>query len=345
MPMKNIASLLLVTKAGHEQAAALAVEIQDWLADRHVWAKMLTHPAAKPECGAILCEAVQGVDAVVALGGDGTFIGVARHLIGQSVPFLGINFGRLGFLTETLAKDWQIVLRQMLAGKLIQQARTALSWSLERDGAVLLCGNAINDVVVSRGNLARVANIHVSVGLKPPAMRGELCPACDCSGGELGWIRADGIIVASPLGSSAYSLSARGPLVHPDLSSLLVTAIAPFLSSVPPLVLPGGSCVRLQCDAANGEDTGVCLTIDGQEGLSLRGGDIVSVCGVPGGLQVLTRNPDNYVQTLRRRGFIREFTSQVEMGATARRGRKRQPKKTAEPVQAAGAAQGTEGTK
>lgn len=310
--MRSIKSILLVTKPGHARSAALAAEMQIWLSDRHVWAKTLTHPARQDACGDILREAVQGMDAVVVLGGDGTFIGVARRLSGRSgdrnVPFLGINFGRLGFLTETPAKDWQHTLMLMLAHKLHRAPRLLLRWALERDGERMLEGNAVNDIVVGRGNLARITNMHLSVGRRSPARSGVLEDAADFSGGGLGWIRADGIIVASPLGSSAYSLSARGPLVHPDLSSLLVTAVAPFLSNVPPLVLPGDSCIRLQCETGRTGDAEVCLTVDGQEGHTLRSGDVVDIWGLPGGLEVLVRHPDSHLQTLRRRGFIRKFT-------------------------------------
>lgn len=201
--MKTITSLLLVTKPGHEPSAALAVEMQSWLADRHVWARALTHPALQDRCADILREAARGMDAVVVLGGDGTFIGVARQLADLRLPFLGVNFGRLGFLTETPARDWQSALGELLAGKLCRRPRLLLRWTLERDGRHLLAGNAVNDVVVSRGNLARVANIHVSAGRRPPECADGMEEGVDFVAGEIGWIRADGIIVASPLGSSA----------------------------------------------------------------------------------------------------------------------------------------------
>jgi NAD+ kinase len=339
----NIASLLLVTKRGHVQAAALADEMQSWLAARHVRAGVLAYPARgdRQDGGADrLREAAQGVDAVAVLGGDGTFIGVARQLSeqwigqrdrqeagrtdgplsgplsGQSAPLLGINFGRLGFLTETPAENWRDILGLLLADKLCRVPRLLLRWELVRDGERVLEGNAVNEVVVSRGNLARVTNIHLSVGRLSAGSAGT--EDVDFSGGDLGWIRADGIIVASPLGSSAYSLSARGPLVHPDVPSLLVTAVAPCLSSAPSLVLPGDRLIRLQCEAGTDEAGGpseadgmgeaeICLTVDGQEGHILRDKDVVRVHGLPGALEMLARHPDNYLQALRRRGLVRKF--------------------------------------
>jgi len=306
--MQTITSLLLATKPGHAQSAALAAEMQAWLADRHVRAEILAHPARQDKGADLLRAAARDVDAVVVLGGDGTFIGVARQLSGQpdgrALPFLGINFGHLGFLTETPAKDWQIVLRRMLAGRLCRAPRLLLRWALDRDGERLLEGNAVNDVVVSRGNLARVANIRLSVGRKAAPRDGIPENPADFSGDDLGWIRADGVIVASPLGSSAYSLSAHGPLAHPDLPILVVTAVAPFLSNVPPLVLPGDRCVRLQCETGGAGGAEICLTVDGQEGHALRNKDVVSVCGLPGGLEMLVRRPDSHLRTLRQRGFI-----------------------------------------
>lgn len=314
--MGKIASLLLLTKPGQERAALLAAEMRAWLAERGVRAEVLPHPAGRADCCGIVCSAVAGMDAVVVLGGDGTFIGVARQLVGRRVPFLGINFGRLGFLTETPASAWREALTLLLEGKLYTAPRTVLGWSLARDGERICHGHAINDVVLSRGSLARVANIHVSVKRGGGECQGVTTGVCGDEGDPLGWIRADGLIVASPLGSSAYSLSARGPLVHPDVSNLLLTAVAPFFGSMPPLVLPGDACVRLRCDMASTHEAEVCLTVDGQEGYPLQHGDLLEVYGVEGGLHLLLRHPDNYLATLRRRGFIRDLTIDGQPGAS-----------------------------
>lgn len=111
--------------------------------------------------------------------------------------------------------------------------------------------------------------------------------------------------------------------MHPDLAGLLVTAVAPFLNSAPPLVLPGDCCVRLQCETGGMAEAEICLTVDGQEGHNLRSGDVITVCGQPGGLDILARHPGSYLQTLRQRGFIREFSTTAP---------ERDPAQTAGPV-------------
>ena len=279
--------VLLVPKANHAEAYSLACTIQNWLTERAKEAVLVTDTRD----GRLFRECAKGAGLVCVLGGDGTFIGVARRLIGLHVPLVGINFGRLGFLTQVQADSWQAILLQYLDGRLSVRPRLALAWELEREGRIVASGHAVNDVVLGRGSLARVISLQL-----------VLTEGSDRQ--EIGWLRSDGLIVSTPQGSSAYSLSSRGPLVHPSLSCLLVTAISPFLNSLPPLVLSGESVVSLGVEPLAQD---VHLTVDGQESLPAQGEDWLRVRAVPDGVYSVCPGEDTYFRTLCRRGFIREF--------------------------------------
>ena len=214
----------------------------------------------------------------------GTFVGVGRKLAGLDIPLLGINFGQVGFLTELSAVGWEPALERLLAGKMITRTCLLLAWELLRGGTPIASGHAANDVVVGRGAIARVLPVHVFV-----------------DGEDMGVVRSDGVIVSTPLGSSAYALSAHGPLVHPKVQALTLTPISPFFKSFPPIVLPADSRIRLETDAAAPD---AFLTVDGQEGIPLCGGDVIRVQSLDAGLRVLSCSSGTYFQRLRERGFI-----------------------------------------
>jgi NAD+ kinase len=282
-----IRKLLFVTKDGHGKAHELAAHMQDWLLKYDVTSLTLTTTRDT----ALLRQEAAVADAVCVLGGDGTFLGVARRLVGMNIPVMGINFGRLGFLTEISSADWQIALERLISGQTVILPRLAMAWEVRREGSLVQSGHGVNDVVIGRGSLARVTNLQLGV---------KYTDNID----NMGWIRTDGLIISTPQGSSAYSLSAGGPLVHPDLNIILVTAISPLLNSLPPLVLPGTGLVRVTVEPG-AKDTH--LTIDGQEGIDLHGNDEIMAYGVPGGVNIISANKNRYVHTLRERGFIKEF--------------------------------------
>ena len=159
-----------------------------------------------------------------------------------------------------------------------------LAWELLRGGTPIASGHAANDVVVGRGAIARVLPVHVFV-----------------DGEDMGVVRSDGVIVSTPLGSSAYALSAHGPLVHPKVQALTLTPISPFFKSFPPIVLPADSRIRLETDAAAQGDA--LLPVHGQERVG-RGGDVIRVQSLDAGLRVLSCSSGTYFQRLRERGFI-----------------------------------------
>jgi NAD+ kinase len=201
-------------------------------------------------------ELARRVDLLVVLGGDGTMLSVARHA-NASVPILGINLGELGFLTEVTEDEALELLARVLGGRYECEQRMTLAAVLERRGRTVRRYRALNDVVVSNGALARIVNLTLSV-----------------DGHPFTTYRADGVIVATPTGSTAYSLSVGGPIVEPGLPSLIVSPISPHTLSNRPVVLRPEAVVRVTIPRGQQD---VILTVDGQEGMPLAGGDAIVV--------------------------------------------------------------------
>jgi len=194
-------------------------------------------------------------DVVVAIGGDGTILRTARALRGTEVPILGVNLGRLGFLAEVSADKLEEAFGMVLDGKAQVEQRMALTAYAEGEGKEFF---AVNDVVLERGASPRMIEVRVSIG--------EEC---------LGSYLADGAILATPTGSTAYSLSAGGPIVNPRLEAILLTPICPHSLSVRPMVLPPDEVIVLHVRSDRGED--MALTVDGQLRCRLRAEDRVTV--------------------------------------------------------------------
>jgi NAD+ kinase len=218
-PSRNI---LLVCKARHERATALGEEIGTWLRRQGHRATVITAEQDSPAYGQ------EDLDFVVVLGGDGTMLGVARRLVGRGVPVLGINFGRVGFLTDAQPDQWQDKLVECLYGDEPVRACMALTWSVTRQGGVLASGHGVNDVVLSRGSLARLVSMEIAV-----------------NGVRMGALRSDGVIVCTPIGSSGYSVSAGGPLLYPSMEALGFVPICPFLNTIAPMVFDGNTSLTM----------------------------------------------------------------------------------------------------
>jgi NAD+ kinase len=196
------------------------------------------------------------VDLVVTLGGDGTFLSVARHA-GEGAPVLGINAGNLGFLAEASSEDGLRLVDEALSGVAPVESRSLLDVTLIRKGTSRGPFQVLNDAVLNKGAIARMLSLHVGVD-------GEM----------LTRYRADGLIVATTTGTTAYNLSAGGPIVHPSIDAIALTPICPHTLSHRPIILPGKSTVSVTLQS-KGED--VFLTLDGQEGFPLEQGDRVVV--------------------------------------------------------------------
>ena len=177
-------------------------------------------------------------DAAIVVGGDGTMLGIARQLAPYDVPLIGINQGRLGFMTDIAADKMMPVLAAMLAGKLESERRSLLEGVVQRDGVTICNALAFNDVVVSRGAGSGMVELRV-----------------DVDGHFMYNQRSDGLIVATPTGSTAYALSAGGPLLHPSLGGIVLVPIAPHALSNRPIVLPDYS--EIVITVVSGRDTSV----------------------------------------------------------------------------------------
>jgi len=209
--------------------------------------------------GAAALGAPQGLGGMISLGGDGTLLRAARLLDGADVPILGVNLGRLGFLTSCRAEDFAKLLPQFAQG----QFRADTRMMLEAVAGVAASGapgprlRALNDIVLHKGGFARVLHLRVLV-----------------NGEEIGVLAADGLVISTPTGSTAYSLSAGGPIVVPTVESILVTPISPHTMAVRPILLPSDAEILVQPYDAPEE---VLVTVDGQTGTTLGAGHSLTV--------------------------------------------------------------------
>jgi NAD+ kinase len=202
--------------------------------------------------------APQDIDALLSLGGDGTLLRGVRFLAGRQVPVLGINLGRLGFLTSCSGLDLEAGLRRFAAGDYLAEARLALDASL-RDGTGVPRHrwHALNDIVLHKGGFARVVRLIVS-----------------SNGEEIARYSADGVIIATPTGSTAYSLSAGGPVVEPSVDSILITPISPHTLATRPLVLAPTATIMVRAEDNPQE---LLVTVDGQVGTTFAAGEALEV--------------------------------------------------------------------
>lgn len=208
--------------------------------------------SADDEAG--LRHSAPGLDLLITLGGDGTIVSAVRSVAAYGVPILGVNLGRLGFLAEVEPSQVSTAIPAVLGGQYVVEERMMLHAELHREGQVILEAEAINDVVVGRGRASRTVRV-----------------AVDVDGHYVVTHTADGVIVSTPTGSTAYSLAAGGPIVAPDLNCIAITPVAAHLSVLRALVIPAQSCVRLRLLKAQE----AMLTVDGQLDAELRLGDEV----------------------------------------------------------------------
>ncbi len=227
---------------------------------------------------------VKGLDLLIVIGGDGTILRAIRETDDFSIPILSVNRGTVGFLAETSLEEADTLLPFLLSGKGQIEERSLLKVIVERGKKKLWSGYVLNEAVIAQGAIARLIDIRVLVNKE-----------------ELATFHADGVIVATPTGSTAYSLSAGGPIVHPRLQSVIVTPINPHSFTQKPIVLPCDTPVRMEVIARKNKfkDTQVSLTLDGQTYLSLKGGDTVTTTMDGTTVKFVRRNEDTFFSTLR----------------------------------------------
>ena len=225
------------------------------------------------------CEVAETADALVVLGGDGTLLAASR-LLERAVPVLGVNFGSLGFLTEITLPELFPTLQGVLEGRYEHEERRLLHAVVSRRGHPDATGHVLNDVVITKAGPSRIINLDVTV-----------------DGLFVSSFRADGLIVSSPTGSTAYNLAAGGPILHPTLPAIVLTPICPHMLSIRPLVLGDTSQVVVRLKASR--DVEVYTALDGQQSFALEDGDTVTVTGSSRRLRLVKAPGRDYYEVLR----------------------------------------------
>jgi NAD+ kinase len=279
----------LTAKRGLAAASEILAELAGWLEAHGAQpvfetdtARLAGVPADRPTATAD--ELPRQCDLIVVLGGDGTLIGIANRIAraGSDVPILGVNFGSLGFLTEITLPELYDAMEETLGGRGRLESRAMLSVRTIRDDAPFAEHIVLNDIVVTKGAMSRIIEIAVAVGDEPVTR-----------------VRADGLIIASPTGSTAYNLAAGGPIVHPAVDAMLITPIAPHTLTNRPVVIPAASEIHLR--PIMEPDDEVFVTFDGQSGFPLRAGDLVSVRRAARALRIVKSPKRTYFELLRQK--------------------------------------------
>jgi NAD+ kinase len=280
----------LITKPHAPGLPELLQRLLPWLAHRHVevFLDAETAAAIAEAPGYEKTALLDRVDCVVVLGGDGTLLSVARLLEDRDVPILGVNMGSVGFLTETIVADLYASLERVLEGHYIVQQRIRLKTFLHRDGERLPQPVVLNDVVINKGALARIISLETYVD--------DL---------YLTTYRADGLIVSTPTGSTAYSMAAGGPILHPNIHALILTPICPYTLGQRPLVLPDTVKIEVILQTS---DEDVLVTLDGQVGTTLRYREVVEI--------QRAAKPVQLIRPLKRDHYFRILRQKLKWGDT-----------------------------
>ncbi|MDH3998612.1 MAG: NAD(+)/NADH kinase [Desulfuromonadales bacterium] len=249
----------IFAKRHHADAVQLAEKVIAWLGEREI--EVCVDDALAKDI-----DGVRGypgkaipplVDLIVVLGGDGTLISVARLVGGLRTPILGVNLGSLGFLTEITTEELLPMLEQVLVGNFDVSERMRLLAVIRRDGKEFARYRVLNDVVINKGALARILDMEAFI-----------------DDNYLTTFKADGLIVATPTGSTAYNLAAGGPIIYPGNHCLVISPICPHMLTNRPVIVSDEAVIRIEVKF---QDEDVVFTADGQEGMALQVGDVVEL--------------------------------------------------------------------
>lgn len=281
MVNQSIKHVGVVVKPHHAEAWQTAGELAAWLKTRDI--KLIGKPRTEtPDCSIEEVgdeEFQEKADLIVVLGGDGTMISTARLLGEREIPVLGINYGSLGYLTDFRIEEMFPALENILAGHYAIDRRVMLDIEHRRGAQTLETGRVLNDVVINKSVLARIIEIEVKLNEQ-----------------YVNSFRADGLIVATPTGSTAYSLSAGGPIVYPTMNAVVLTPICPFTLTNRPIVVPDTAEISLRL---MNENEGVVLTLDGQVGYRMETGDCAVIRKSAASFNLVQPPNRNYFDVLR----------------------------------------------
>ena len=254
MSERKISSVGIVVKPGHDEAMATAAELSRWLRDRGVSEAAGPIAAGEvPSSNSVFWDA----DLIVVLGGDGTMISTARLVGDSDALVLGVNYGSLGYLTDFRIEEMFTALEAILEGQYEIDPRVMLDAEQWRGDDLIAEGRVLNDVVINKAALARIIEITVHL-----------------NGLFVNSFRSDGLIVSTPTGSTAYNLSAGGPIIFPSMNAIVLTPICPFTLTNRPIVVPDTAEIDLVLD---NENEGVVLSLDGQIGHQMDVGDRIVI--------------------------------------------------------------------
>lgn len=286
-PDPPITRVGILAKSNLRAATPHLVEIGDWLATRGIEAVFETStaalmPPAPGRAAADKSTIASTVGMVLVLGGDGTLLSMADCIAeaGSGIPILGVNFGSLGFLTEVTLPELYPSLEAVLTGRAHVEERMMLRSTTTRGGRVFGQQIALNDAVLTKTARSRMIDLSVSVG-----------------GDFVTRVKADGLIIATPTGSTAYNLAAGGPIVQPNVDALVLTPIAPHTLTNRPIVIPSTSVVRVQPNMEERDE--VFVTFDGQAGHQLQAGDEIIVRRADAPLRLVRPSTRSYFEVLR----------------------------------------------
>ena len=287
IPLPPVSRVGILAKSHLRAATPHLLELGEWLTARGLRPVYETATAdlmPSAQGRAILDKATlaKDVDIVLVLGGDGTLIGMADCIAeaGASTPILGVNFGSLGFLTEVTLPELYRSLENALNGRAHIEERMMLRAMTTSGGDVLSRSIALNDAVVTKTARSRMIDLSVYVG-------NEFVTR----------VKADGLIIATPTGSTAYNMSAGGPIVQPDVDAMIITPIAPHTLTNRPIVIPGDSTVRVQPNMDARDE--IVFTLDGQSTFPIHAGDEITVSRAPQRLQLIRPSTRSYFEVLR----------------------------------------------
>ena len=224
-------------------------------------------------------------DVAVSIGGDGTVLYTARCLAPLGVPILPVNMGTFGFIAEVSSEDWLTVYNKWEKGEITPARRCMLEISVERDSKIIMNNICLNDAVISYTEIAKLIHLDVQIN----------------SNIALGSYRCDGLVIATPTGSTAYSLAAGGPILHPEMEALILNPICPFSLSSRPLVLPAKQ--TLMVTVADEKRSGVLLTVDGQDTFALECKDKIFVRQASFSVELIFADRSAYYSALRNKLF------------------------------------------
>jgi NAD+ kinase len=285
--MSSIKRIGIVLKPHQPQALKTICELTLWLGQRGI--ELAGGPEIEREriehetgCAVAQVESdklAASVDLVLVLGGDGTMIATARMIGDEEVPVLGVNYGSLGYLTEFRIEELYDALEMILADNFRLEKRVMLAVELQRGTDVITRNRVLNDVVINKSALARIIEIEAYLNSQ-----------------FVSSFRADGLIVSTPTGSTAYNLSAGGPIIFPSMNAVVVTPICPFTLSNRPLVVPDDAVIELLMKT---DQEDVSLTLDGQVGFPLKVNDRVVIRKSRTTFDLIQPSNRNYFDVLR----------------------------------------------